>query len=341
VTHTESERYVTSGRNELAKYKVRFFVECALVATKDLDFCFRGHVATFMFSERKADDKGCSAEVCCEGDGWKQAASVAMDEILPPILDIIAIQRHTPMLLGTPTQVVKAELGIARRRAILINKKAYPTTCDIDQDMVMDINKVLQGGGTIHRTALRWLRNAYRPLPIRDRFVFAWLALENLAGPKVITKKCPECGFTFLPFSSADRQRAFAVLKEVDPELEEKDFGKWWNNLRNAVFHGGREPDSKFLGELRTVSDRILQDVNEYVGRQMGLDFRFRTKIPVADEQVYHRHHFIEFDCAKPGGEFASIVPDVEVLEQIIESHGDTSTLMQMELVSWAETDDW
>jgi hypothetical protein len=43
---------------------------------------------------------------------------------------------------------------------------------------------------------------------------------------------------------------------------------------------------------------------------------------PIAQEMVYYRHHFVEFDCDRPELDFALAVPNVERLEEIIDNQG-------------------
>lgn len=311
------------------------------MAQRDLDFQFQDVSVKFLFSEREPEDKGFEAQLSCRADNWTAAVSRALDEIVPPILDTVAVQMHTPLMLGTPTRVLKGEPGARRRKVILINKKTLPTICKISPEIASRINAVLATESKVPRPALRWLRNSYRPLPIRDRFVFAWLALENLAGAKDVVKTCPQCNFSFPPFRSANRDGAFEVLRSVDAGVEKKEFDRWWYDLRNAVFHGSKEPGSRFLAELRQVSDRILLAVNKFVERQAELDFAFRRKVPVTNEDVYYRHHFLEFDCHQPEEEFAPEVPNVDRLEEVIDRQGETRRLMNGDLLSWSETETW
>jgi hypothetical protein len=325
----------------MAQYQIRAFIESCLQAHRDFDLQLNEYQVRFLLSSRSEEDTGFEAEVSCEAESWKAAVTLAIDEIIPPILDVVSFHRHTPMLLGTPTRVLKAEPEASRRRAILINTKRDPNTYLISGTNVAEINELLSRDFRFPGPVLRWLRNAYRPLPIRDRFVFAWLALENLAGLKTIAKTCPSCGVALPSYGSGDRDAAYALIQASDPNVSEQEFKVWWNELRNSVFHGGREPHAGFLAQLRAASDVILKAVNERVARTLGLDPESRPRIPIGEEQVYYRHHFIEFDCAQRESEFASPVPDVQELEEIIDRMGDISVLAGAELIGWPETDLW
>jgi len=324
----------------MARYRVRVRIETALAARRDYTFEYAGSEARFLFSSRRTD-RELEAEVESTGANWDIAVRNVIDSVIPPTLDIIAFHRHTPMLLSFPTRVLKAEPGQRLRRAILTNMQSWPMTVDMDDRDVQEIRRLLSAKLPVARPALRWLRNAFRPLTILERFMFSRLALESIAGAVEVERECPTCGYRFPRYRSANRKVAREVLDALPTGISNKQFARLWFDLRNIVFHGDKEPDSALLGELRTGSDTILEAVTRRLLEITGIDGRFRTAIPIGPEQLAHRHHFIEFNTKNEASDFAEDVPEVEAVESALDGGLDLNAAGVAGLLAWRETEGW
>jgi hypothetical protein len=180
-----------------------------------------------------------------------------MDSVIPPVLDAVAFHRNTPLLLSSPTRVLKEEVGSVKRRAILLNHEISSTDCAIHAGMADEIDKMLNSPPVVPRTAMRWLRNTYRLMPIRDWFMFAWLALESLAGSHQVEQKCQHCGKVVGTRTAANKDEARRILNGFGSGVTDAQFDRWWNKLRNSVFHGGKEPNSAFFSELWGIRSKM------------------------------------------------------------------------------------
>lgn len=320
----------------MPRYKLTYFVETTLAATENLEFQYGGHTLKFLFSGR-VDPRGIEVEVCCESANWREAVGLTTDRIIPPVLDVIAFHRNTSMLLISTRLVLKAEALSRQRRAVVLDERLFPTTWFINSDMANEINQILADKVPVPRMALRWLRDSYRSGTIRERFVPAWLALENLAGPKTVEKQCPDCGHKFHPYSSANRDAAYKIICEFAMGVDEKTFDQWWHALRNSVFHGGKEPDSKFLLDLSSATKKIIYAVEKSLAKRLNLTFRNRPVGPVSRDSVHYRHFYVEFESTNPKEEFAQLVP---TLGQLEEAHrGEPAP--NLRLLDWKKMNDW
>jgi hypothetical protein len=228
---------------KMGKYQVRVFVESALHAHRNVEFRLRQHRVQFLFGDRTEGLPGFEAESVFKADSW-QAAVGEMNELIPELLDLISFRLHSPMLLGLPTRVLKAEPGATSRRAILFGRKTDRNKYYISGNDVNEINELLARDFKLSGPVLRWLRNTYRPLPIWDRFVFAWLALENLAGTKQVTKKCPHCRRTLPSFNSGDREASYEIVRTSQPAR--KSLLDGGTDCVTPSFTGGKNPSRDF-----------------------------------------------------------------------------------------------
>lgn len=322
--------------SSLPKYKLTYFVETTLAASENLEFQYCGYTLTFLFGSR-VDPRGIEVEVCCESANWREAVVLATDGVIPPILDVIAFHRNTSMLLISTRRVLKAEPNSRQRRAVMLDERLFPTRWFINLAMANEINQILADNIPVPKMALRWLRDSYRAGTIRERFVPAWLALENLAGAKTNEKQCPDCGHKFPSYRSANREAAYKIIREFATGVDETTFDQWWNALRNSVFHGGKEPDSKFLLDLSNATRKIIYAVEKSLANRLNLTFRNRPVGPISRDSVYYRHFYVEFESTNPEEEFAQLVPTLDQLEK---SHKG-GLAPNVRLLDWKEMNDW
>jgi hypothetical protein len=281
-------------------------------------------------------------EVVSEGLNWPAVNTFLVDELLPAVFDVVSFHRKSPLLTNIPTRVLKSQAGLASRQAILVNERREPNECRMDGTVFEDIERGLARGlGDIPRNALRWLRNAYRPLTIRERFVFAWLSLEALAGTRIVQKICPECNHNSGQYSTSDRDAAREIVQRGRPDVDDRTFRYWATDLRNAVFHGGRVPNAGFLADLRIATDHIIGCVEQQINSTLNFDFRFRPAAIQGSDQIYYRHHFVEFEASNVNDEFAGNVPNVMRLEEAIDGHRNPEEELSIRLLSWHDTDGW
>jgi hypothetical protein len=298
----------------------------------------------FLFSQRKSVG-GVEVELCCEAPTWGEASVVATDTLIPPVLDVIAFHRKASMTLMSLTSALKSEPGSERRKVVLINERARPFELPaawwINERNIEDINACLARDLPLPQNTLRWLRWAYRSLPIYEGFVYAWLALENLAGSRMVENKCSKCQKPLPPYRAADREAAYDIVNSFGRGIETKEFNHWWNTLRNSVFHGGKQPDSEFLGKLRAVTQRVIDGVEAGVQKKLNLNLEHRSTIALVPEQIFSRFHFIEFSSSNPAEEFASAFPSAEEIEAWIDSGSSHEERMNITLLTEKDFQGW
>jgi hypothetical protein len=322
----------------MPRYQVRVLIETSLKSTADVTLHFEQSSVDFLFSQRSSTS-AVEAQVTCDAAYWQPAVTNTINSIIPPVLDMIAFQKHTPLLLMGVTRVLKSEPGEPRRRAILINIVSWPVSLNLERMDAKEIDRLLSQSWPVPRPAMRWLRNAYRPLTTIERFMFTWLAFEQSAGSIMVHKQCAKCGAELPPHPASNRVAAYEILNSVPGGISEEKFERLW--FRNVVFHGGKEPNSELLAELRDATTLILDALNRRLLKTTGVDGRLRTAIPIGPEQSAVRHHFIEFDTDDPQAAFPERVPLVGDIEALIDAQKDIGSLCKAELMNWNDSDEW
>jgi hypothetical protein len=320
---------------------LRFIIDGCLSGEADNVLTYEGNSVTFLFRNR-ANRESFEVEVVSEGPDWRSVNTYLVDEVLPVIFDVMSFHRKSPLLTNIPTRVLKSQRDQRNRQVILVNERREPNNCIVDREVFEEVERSLRAElGDVPRNALRWLRNSYRPLTIRDRFVFAWLSLEALAGTRVVQKICPACQHNSGQYSTADREAAREIVRRWRPDVEDRTFRYWATELRNAVFHGGRVPNAQFLADLRGATDPIIDCVERQINLSLGFDFRRRPAVVLGADQIYHRHHFVEFEADNVEEEFASNSPNVVRLEELIDGRRDPEQELGIRLLNWGDNEGW
>ena len=303
----------------MPKYKMRFVIETPLRGDEDVEFHYRGHTLKFLFRSGINAAKNVELEVTCESENYNQAIALASNELIPPVLDAIAFHRKTQLLLGDFSQITKAESGLARRKIILKDFRRYEEAPLFHKTWTGEVQQIIDADPELRRLSLRWLRNTYRRLSIPDGFIYAWLALENLAGERQVRKQCQNCRAQQPPYTAADRDAAYGIISAIHPEVTQRTFSDWWGRLRNSLFHGGHEPDAQFFHELYTTTETIVSAVERTLCSRLRLPGRPRPAQPIVGQRGEVVWCFLEFDAPSPDEEFPSQIPSMSRLIELME----------------------
>jgi hypothetical protein len=294
----------------MPRYRFNYAVETPLRAEGDVTLKHGKFVVTLCLS-RPLDQERIPAYTIAEGRNWEEANVIAMEDGFGPALDALCLHVKAPAMLQNLQSVVKAETG-ATRRAVLIESQSVWQPVNIDDQRIQEVQAALNGG-KMDRPALRWLRYSYRLVPVLEQFVFAWLAFENCCGVKAVPGHCPHCKKELHPTPKTDRDEAFRILRLREPHLQRADFdrvfGEWWRELRSAVLHGGRTPDSNLRQRMRAAMNRFRPAVEDLTQQELGFCWAYPGTRTNDGLLQMNWHHFVEFTCAPDTGEFADIPP--------------------------------
>jgi len=297
----------------LPTYKIKFFVETSLSPDSVLRFDYLK--TPILLHPRKKDSTGISAELLVEASGYKVAIVRAQDEFLYPALDALSFHRNATCLVSHFEQVLKNEKGSRQRRLVQLDATTSPDFCHLDAHIISEVGSLTEPLTELPGTAARWLRNVYRPITPVERFMYSWLALENLAGPTLRRPhcncgeilQCVKCHKLAPEYSTGNRDAAFEIVK--DQGVDKKTFLYWWNELRNGVFHGGKKLDTKFINELEAASRMIIPSVEAALQKKLGREINYRTKRTIYPEYILHMHHYMEFGATDLDEEFPTEIP--------------------------------
>jgi hypothetical protein len=293
----------------MPRYKFSYTVETPLRAPQDAMLTHSGFSVSLGLS-RPLDSEHIPASAIAEGENWREANAVAMEDAFGPVLDALSLHKKAPAMLQDLQSVIKAETGTTRR-AILIDSHKELHPVNIDGPTIQEVQDALSAN-TLNRPAFRWLRYSYRPLPVLERFVFAWLAFENFCGIRATARTCPHCGKDLMPLSSVDRDHAFQILHSREPQLARHDFDRsfqeWWREFRSAVLHGGRRLDSALRQRMQDALERFRPAVEDLAQHEVGFRHAYPGTTPNDGFFQTNRYHFVEFGCPTTA-EFAETPP--------------------------------
>jgi len=317
----------------MPRYRVKFLLETPLAFAQDVTLTFRNHAITFFFSGR-VDQHFIYARTVTDADNWKMAIENA-EKAITPALDIISMHRKAPTMLHSAVEVLKAEQG-ARRRAFILTIERKQEPVPLDEVVLGDIQAALTRDRAFSRSCVRMLRYSFRALTVLERFVFSWLAFENMSGSSTIRPQCPNCDTPLNPRPAFNRDAAFEIVRSAKPALTRQEFDLqyqiWWNKLRNPVFHGGKAVTTKMRIQMLEAMDAFVPPMESRTQAEMEFARAYPGKHPNDGTFQLHLQSFVEFQSNSPD-EFATDVPTATQLRGA--EHGDFELLPQDAFNDW------
>jgi hypothetical protein len=300
----------------MPRYRVTFLLETPLAANADVSFDFRGHAIVMLFS-RRVDLHFTYVRIVVEAQTWAKAIEAA-EELIMPALDVISLNRKVPMMLHPAVEVLKAEHG-ARRRAFLLDIRNAEHPVLLDGVLITDIKAALQRDAAFNQSSVRLLRYRFRPVTVLERFVFSWLAFENMMGTTTLTPLCPHCQKETSPRPAINRDAGFELLHTANPQLTKQQFDemykRWWDKLRNPVFHGGKIVTSSMRQKMQEAMQAFVPPMEAKSQSDMAFAHAYPGNAPNDGLIQVHCQHFIEFNSAS-ASEFADDVPTPQQVSQ-------------------------
>lgn len=320
-------------------YRLRYRVDTSLTSDSDFDLKTDQFTIKFLFSDRARDSRSIGAVLDIEAPNHNEAALVASGVALPPALDALSLATGSPSLLRECELILKREPGSSTRRGRYVGQRTAPNLLNMTEGS-RELSQRLLNAQPRPELPMLWCRYAEHRQLILDRFVFAWLALEELAGDADIPTRCPKCGAE-ATHRGPNKERAWEIFSAHNAQADRKRFDREiWGKARNAVFHGSKYPDPQFLSELRGYTEQIVPAVGHEIGRH--LNFEYRKPVPM--EQVYNVNLFFEWQTNTPVAEFAEDWPREE-LQQLVQGAEPGKVgfrpVNRLNLLNYAENQDW
>jgi len=303
----------------MPRYRVTFLLETPLTALQDIQFTYQRESVEFLFS-RRVDNLHVHLRATTEGDNWAKARDNA-EKVISPVLDAVALHRKAPMMLQSATEIVKAETG-DRRRAVVVDIQVSEHAVHLDEIAIQEIRSALDADLHAGHGVVRWLRYCFRPITILERFVFSWLAFENMVGTKQIINKCPDCNKQVTTHPVMDDDAAFALLQTGNPQLTRSGFDKlfrlWKNQLRAPVFHGGRIVTFQMRRQMIEAMGVFVPPIEAKAQSQAGFRAAYPGRAPLDGLVEHQLHHFLEFHSAT-AGKFADDAPTASQVTAVMQ----------------------
>ncbi len=320
-------------------YRLRYRVDTSLTCDEDVLLKNNQYQIKFLFSQRSREDNSVLAETDLEAANHNEATLIASGVAIPPVLDALCFAAGGPSLLRDCEVILKREPGSQSRRARYVGQRSTPNFTRLTPAVRESSQRILD---TLDRPELPlyWYRYSQHRQLILDRFVFTWLAFEELAGDADVRALCSTCGAE-TTYRGANKERAWELFLASNKGSEQNEFRREiWGRARNAVFHGSKYPDPQFLSELNGYTARIALSVGHEIARQ--LDCKYQEPIPT--EQIYRVFLFFEWETRTPEIDFADDWPAEQVktlIEQAELGRWGFRTADRLRLLNYNEHSDW
>jgi hypothetical protein len=301
----------------MPRYRFSYTVETPLAAAQDITLTSEGLPVTLNFANR-IDSLHVRLDAVADGATWREANENAMDNVISPVLDVIALHQKAPAMLQDLLFVVKAAEG-PRRRAVVVETRKQQQNVMIDEPAVNEVQTLLNNMPRKNRASMRWLRYCYRPINVLERFVYSWLAFEDFLGSKQVRGKCPACEAELPPHPSIDREAGckltLSVIPDSSADERKRMFREWWTELRSAVFHGGRVASTPIRTRMQEAMNIYRPAMENRLQESAQFELAHTGKTP-NDGLVQHDiYHFIEF----PADNFAAEFVDPPAIRRVVE----------------------
>jgi hypothetical protein len=244
----------------MPRYQLHYRVATALSSPNDVSLKSSGYEVSFLFSTKKGRASSVLTRVTVEAPDHEAASSLCSGSVIPPCLDALALTSGRGLLLGECELVLKDETGSAVRKGKYVGQNAPPEQIKLEETAIKAAQSICDwNGGSI--LPLCWLRYSNQRQLTLEKFLFAWLAFEELAGDTDIVTNCRHC-MKEVSHRGADKNRAWELFRAADPTFERKIFdNEIWGRARNALFHGAKYPDPRFLAQLAKLVEPLQKAV--------------------------------------------------------------------------------
>jgi hypothetical protein len=136
--------------------------------------------------------------------------------------------------------------------------------------------------------------------------------------------------------NASDRKSALKIIQAFDKEIDEKTFNLWWNDLRNKVFHGRREPTIELISKVNSANEKISPSLEAHLKKQLGVELKHRTKRPLGPDFTVRIISHVEFDVDDPTQDFPAELPDFAQIQNVSqENPKGTRLLSSEEFANW------
>ena len=292
----------------MPEYRLAYRVKTPLTSAKDVCLDSSSGKVKLLFSQKIG--VSLLAQVDVEAAHYSEAQATAAGPVIPPILDALSFTTGTTSLLGECEITLKKETGMRKRRGIYVGQRAVPRSMALSDEALQQAERVLSNhdGPTL---PLCWFRYSHQRDLTLEKFVFAWLGFEELAGDTDISSQCPRCKEP-LTHRGANKEHAWEVFHDANPTVERRHFDREiWGRARNSLFHGGRYPSPEFLSFLAGTTPQIQKAVERELRKAFAIEPAWTTQ--KGPEELFRVFLFFEWETTDPDTDFATDWPEKEL----------------------------
>ncbi len=314
--------HMRAGNRAGRTYLVEHWVRSNLRSHDGKPFTFdRGRSTVTVRAPGAGEDAdGFLTRTSLPADALLLAERAAHDEV-SALLDVLCYEmRVTGLILRSVRSQVQGS-GPIRRCIVYIHKPRRRSLFLMEQQ-AEEVRRILAHSPDIPvQRALYWLRWTYNARTVPEAFLFAWMAVERLAGEKQMVARCSKCQGPVSCKKHGEHRYSTVPRESVQALLERNGIKgmKGLLRLRNPLVHGSLEHNFMERLEMKLrLPDLVRAAEAELRTRLNTTDTISWSPLSGPGDAVVTAH--CEFRTAYPDEAFPSDCPTSLEVEEYLET---------------------
>ncbi|MBI4590538.1 MAG: hypothetical protein HY725_17040 [Candidatus Rokubacteria bacterium] len=287
---------------------------------KPFDFEVAGAKIKILPPAAKDETDGFIAQTLVRSDALLVAERAAHDA-LTALLDVLCYEMRVSGLI---VRTVKSQVEEFRstRRCVVYVYESRSRSLFLMGSQAKEIRRILaEPTDTAVARALYWLRWTYNARTVPEAFLFAWMAVERLAGEQEVVARCAKCQKPVKceehgehHYSTVPRSAVSALLKKHNVAGMKPLLG-----LRNPLVHGSLEHNFMQRVEMKLHLPDLVRAVEEELrARLNAADALSVSPLSGPGDAIIHTH--CEYRTAFPDQPFPPDCPTSAEVEEYKET---------------------
>ncbi len=288
---------------------------------KPFTFELPGAIVTIRPPAANDSADGFVAETRLRGDGLLSAERAAHDAVTA-LLDVLAYEMRVS---GLVVRAVRSQVESSGpiRRCVAYGYESRPRSFFLGGRQAEEMQRIIrdQLEATLRR-ALYWLRWTYSAKTAPEAFLFAWMALERLAGEQKIAAHC-DCGEPVTCPKHGERYYSTVPRASVKAILERHGVSvadiKTLLEVRNPLVHGGWEHNFMQRADMHRTLPALTRAIEEELrDRLKAAGALHVSPLAGSGDAILGAH--CEYRTAFPGDAFPPDCPTFAEVEEYQEA---------------------
>jgi hypothetical protein len=305
-------------------YLVEHWVRSNLRSHEGKPFIFERNSSTITVRAAPAgeDTDGFLTQTVLPANALLLAERAAHDEVTA-LLDVLCYEMRVSGLIVRNVTSQIEDVGPIRRCVVYLHEPYRRSLFLTDQHAAEVCQILADPPDTPVQRALYWLRWTYNARTVPEAFLFAWMAVERLAGEKEMVAKCSKCQGPVSCPEHGEHRYSTVPRESVEALLERHGVTgmKTFFRLRNPLIHGSLEQNFMQHLEMKLRLPDLVRAVEAELRIRLGATKAIPwSPLSGPGDAVVAAH--CEFRTAYPNEAFPSDCPTAAEVEEYQDAVG-------------------